>query len=379
LRIVIDGRYINDKFPGIGRYTYNLVRAFGGLNTRDEFLILINPRLKNHRFNLNIISNKSNIRLVCCYIPRFFPFEMLFLPFVVHRLRASVYHSPFFLRPYLIPCPCVVTLHDLIPLQYAYSQESIINRTIFWIGVKLACMLSAAIVTPSIASGKSIHKFCKRLGNRMHVIPLAADPLFSRQPLSIIDQTRKKLGLLRPYVLHVGTHLPHKNVESLVLAWARLKSSTYQHKDSHQLVLAGHTSSNSPLIRELVAKHGIEDSVSFVGEVDENELCSLYSGADLFVFPSKIEGFGLPVIEAMACGTPVICSNASSLREIVDGAAWMIDPNNIDSFADIINQLLYSPELRQKFIQKGFARCAQFNWETTAKATYLVYQKVTQR
>jgi glycosyltransferase involved in cell wall biosynthesis len=229
-----------------------------------------------------------------------------------------------------------------------------------------------------MTSGKSIAGFCKRLGNRLHIIPLAADPHLRRQPESAVDKMRQKLDLPKPYVLHVGSHLPHKNVESLVLAWAQLKSSTYQHKISHQLVLAGYNSSNPSLIRELVMKHGIEDSVTFVGEVDEKELASLYSGADLFVFPSKIEGFGLPVIEAMACGTPVICSTTNSLREIVSGAAWTVEPNHIGSLAEAIVQFLRSPKLRQTFIKKGLNRSTQFTWEATARATHLVYQKVSQ-
>jgi glycosyltransferase involved in cell wall biosynthesis len=378
LRIVIDGRYINDRFPGIGRYTYNLARALGGLDTKDEFLILINPRQKNSRFDFDLIADTKNMHLIPCSIPRSLPFEVFSLPVVIHRLRPSVFHAPFFLRPYAIPCPCVTTLHDVIPLRYGDNSDRIFYRPIFWIGVKLACQSSAAIVCPSKTSGEYIERFCERLGKRLFVTPLAADPLLRRQPESAIDKMRQKLGLLRPYVLHLGSHFPHKNVESLVLAWASLKSSANQHSMSHQLVLAGYNASNSPLIRKLMRKHGIEDSVNFIGTVDEEEIASLYSGADLFVFPSKIEGFGLPVIEAMACGTPVICSNAAALREIANGAAWTVDPNHIDSLAGAIDQFLASSKLRREFIKKGLDRAAQLTWEATAKETYRVYKKVSQ-
>lgn len=377
LRIVIDGRYISDRFPGIGRYTYNLVRALGRLDTRDDFFILINPRQKNRRFDLDLIAYQQNIHLVACHVPRSFPCEMFSLPFVIHKLRPSVYHSPFYLRPYAIACPCVTTLYDLIPLRHGKEAKRLFSRSIFWIGAKLACQSSAAIVTPSVSSGQSLQDFYKRLGNRLHIIPLAADPLFKPQPENAIRDMRLKLDLRGPYVLHVGSHFTHKNIESLIFAWAHLKSSILRHKSPHQLVLAGFNSSSYSRIKTLAMKSGIDDSVNFIGEIDEKELAPLYSGADLFVFPSKMEGFGLPVIEAMACGTPVLCSNTDTLKEITDGAARVIDPGHPDSFAEAIAQLLCSPPLRRTLSKKALCRSAQFTWEATAKATYRVYQKVS--
>jgi glycosyltransferase involved in cell wall biosynthesis len=156
-------------------------------------------------------------------------------------------------------------------------------------------------------------------------------------------------------------------------------SSTNRYIYRYQLVLAGREFPGYPKIRKLVEQLGIKTSVRFLGEVEEENLSALYSGADLFVFPSKIEGYGLPVIEAMACGTPVICSNACSLPEVVGGTAWMIEPDNIDSLTNAIDRLIHSPELREKFAQKGMARCAQLTWDATAQATNLVYQKVKLR
>jgi len=247
---------------------------------------------------------------------------------------------------------------------------------IFWFGAKLACHLSAAILTPSVYSARSIQRWCKNLDNRLHIIPLAADPLIQRQPTSIVDRMRRKFDLRKPYVLYVGSHLPHKNLESLVLAWSRIMSSTPRYDYLYQLVLAGREFPGYSKIRNLVEQLDLKTSVRFLGEVEEDNLSALYSGADLFVFPSIIEGYGLPVIEAMACGTPVICSKACSLPEVADGAAWMIDPDNIDSLSNAINQFLHSPNLRKKFAQKGMARCAQLTWDATAQATHIVYQMV---
>lgn len=376
MRIVIDGRYINDRFPGIGRYTYNLLRSLGKLNTQDELIVLINSKLKNSRFDLSSFSEQPCFRLVDCHIPRFLPAEMLCLPIVVHRLNPSVFHSPFFLRPYPLFCPCVITLHDLIPLQSFKNTNGLLNQMIFWFGAKLACHLSAAILTPSVYSARSIQRWCKNLDNRLHIIPLAADPLIQRQPTSIVDRMRRKFDLRKPYVLYVGSHLPHKNLESLVLAWSRIMSSTPRYDYLYQLVLAGREFPGYSKIRNLVEQLDLKTSVRFLGEVEEDNLSALYSGADLFVFPSIIEGYGLPVIEAMACGTPVICSKACSLPEVADGAAWMIDPDNIDSLSNAINQFLHSPNLRKKFAQKGMARCAQLTWDATAQATHIVYQMV---
>lgn len=376
MRIVIDGRYINDRFPGIGRYTYNLVRALGKLDTQDEFIVLFNSKLKNSRFDLRLVLEQPCFRLVDCHIPRFLPAEMLYLPIVVHRLNPSVFHSPFFLRPYPLSCPCVITLHDLIPLQSFKNTNGILNRMIFWFGAKLSCHLSAAILTPSVYSARSIQRWCKNLDNRLHIIPLAADPLIQRQPTFIVDRMRRKFDLRKPYVLYVGSHLPHKNLESLVLAWSRIMSSTHRYNYRYQLVLAGREFPGYSKIRNLVEQLDLKTSVRFLGEVEEVNLSALYSGADLFVFPSIIEGYGLPVIEAMACGAPVICSNACSLPEVADGAAWMIEPDNIDSLSNAIDQFLHSPNLRKKFAQKGMARCAQLTWNATAQDTHMVYQMV---
>lgn len=378
VRIVIDGRYINDRFPGVGRYTYNLVRALGKLNTRSEFVILINSKLKNSRFDLRLVSEQPRFSLVDCQVPRFLPAEIPFLPIVIHRLNPSVFHSPFFLRPFPLSCPCVITLHDLIPLESLKNKSCPFNRMIFLFFTKLACHLSDAILTPSVSSAKSIQKWCESLDDRLHIIPLAADPLIQRQPKLVVDRTRRKLDLHKPYVLHVGSHLPHKNLENLIIAWAHIMSSTNRNNFRYQLVLAGREFPGYSKIRNLVEQLGLKTSVRFLGEVGEDDLSALYSGADLFVFPSKIEGYGLPVIEAMACGTPVVCSNSGSLPEVADGAAWMVEPDNIDSLSNAIDQLIRSPNLREKFSQKGIVRSDQLSWESTAQATHLVYQKVKQ-
>ena len=373
MRIVIDGRYINDNFPGIGRYTYNLIRALGLLDTGDEFIILINSKLSNRRFDINAIGDLPGCHLVDCGVSRFLPAELLQLPKVIRRLRPSVYHSPFFLLPYPIPCPTIVSLHDLIPLKYPQSVNGFTSRITSWIGIRLACRLSAIIVTPSTSSAKTICEWGAHLKKRIYIIPDAPDPHFHPRPSNEIEGMRKKLGLRGPYILYVGTHLPHKNLNQLILAWAHLQKTAQRRKHPHRLIIAGRQNPQFPEAYELVEKIGFESSIRFIGAVDEEDLPALYSGADLFVFPSKLEGFGLPVIEAMACCTPVICSDIQSLREITGDAAWMIDPENTFSLANAIDKLLSDPQLRHFLAEKGLARSSDFTWKATADATYRLY------
>ena len=378
MRIVIDGRYINDNFPGIGRYTYNLIRAWGALNTGQELVVIVNRRLQNRRFDLKVLETTPNCYLVDCSVPRFLPAELLFLPPLIRSLRPTVYLSPFFLRPYYLPCPCVISIHDVISLHFQTEKHHFLSSTTFRIFARAACRFSAGIVTVSHSSEKAIRKWYPKLDKPIYVTPLAADPCFRQLSSIPVDRMRHKYGLHHPYVLHVGSHLKHKNVSVLLFAWHRLTSSARLGRQSHQLVLAGGGNTRFPEIRHLVARLGIESSVRFLGDVEECDLAALYNGANLFVFPSTMEGFGLPVIEAMACGTPVICSTTDALREVSGDAAWHFDPENVSGLTEGIDRFLGSRQLQKSFGRKGLARSSLFTWEATAKVTNSVCQKVIQ-
>nr|HID12930.1 glycosyltransferase family 1 protein [Anaerolineae bacterium] len=166
---------------------------------------------------------------------------------------------------------------------------------------------------------------------------------------------------------------PHKNLMRLIEAWSSvIKSLGFGH---WSLAIAGHWDPRYPQARQKVAELGL-DSVIFLGEVAEADLPALYSAADLFVFPSLYEGFGLPVLEAMACGTPVVCSNTSSLPEIVGDAALTFDPLDVEEMAAKIKEALYDETLREEMREKGLRQAAKFSWEKTARETLKIYREV---
>jgi len=378
MRIVFDGRFIQDGFPGIGRYAYNLVRGLGRLDFGDELFILANPSLPNHRFSLQALSALPGVRLVDCRVPRCFPQEMLRLPSLARGLRPDVFHSPFFLRPYPLPCPAVVTLHDLIPLQKESGGRDPIERALFRLGAGMACRYSAAVITSSASSAALIRRWRPEVSPRLHTIPAAPDLVFSRRPPQEVERVRRKWGLLGPYVLHVGSRKPHKNLGLLLESWALL-GPPRRNTPPHRLVMAGPGERRDAALRKQARRLGVEARLLFLVEADEDDLPALYSGADLFVFPSLIEGYGLPVIEAMACGTPVICSDIPALKETAGDAAWFVDPRNPEALAAALVHFLEDSERRKAFAEKGLARVSALCWDDTAKATRDVYTKATQR
>jgi glycosyltransferase involved in cell wall biosynthesis len=172
------------------------------------------------------------------------------------------------------------------------------------------------------------------------------------------------------YVLYFGSNKPHKNVPRLVEAFARKEIRDH----GIELVIAGHWDERYPEAKHATERLGLQDAVRFVGPVKDADLPALYGGAELFVFPSEYEGFGLPVLEAMACSAPVVCGNRSSLPEVAGDAALLCDPQDVVALARTIEQALTDRDLRATLQQRGLARAAQFSWEQTAQQTRQIYQ-----
>ena len=367
MRITLDGRTIADHFPGIGRYTFNLANALAEvLPPGDELVVLHDRRQTNTRFNLAQLAEHRNLRLVEIEARNFSLSEQWRLPNVLHTLEPSVYHSPYYVMSYWPGCPSIVTIHDLIPFRFP-GDYPLRTRLIIALTMRLAARTTRQVITASQASARDLVKWLGLPPERLTVIPYAPDPIFRSQTTEAIAAVRARYHLPAEYVLYLGSNKPHKNLPRLVRAYALLGDLARQ----VPLVIAGHWDERYPEAQQ--AAEALAASVMFVGAVRPQDVPALYGGAQLFVFPSLYEGYGLPPQEAMACGAPVVCSNVAPLVEVAGEAALLFDPLDEASIAAALSQALNDPALRADLGQRGLAQAQSFTWERTARQSLEVY------
>lgn len=381
MRIAIDARYVADHFPGIGRYVYNLLVALAGLDQPHTLVVLHDPALPNTRHDLAALARFPAVELVAARARPFTPAEHLLVPSLLRRARADLYHAPYYVRPYAgLPCPSVVTLYDVIPHRFP-GEVSRRARLLFDLLTRLSIRASRQVIAISASARADLAATYGIPAERIAVTPLAADARFRPQPAQAIAALRAKYGLPERYVLSLASNKPHKNLPRLVEAWAQLCARQPSTGDqlTTQLIIAGHWDPRYPEARRVVAERRLEEVVRFIPGVAEGDLPALYSGATVFAFPSLYEGFGLPPLEAMACGAPVLCGNTSSLPEVVGDAALMVDPASIAGIASGLERLLDDGALRAALRAAGLERAAAFSWRRTAEATLVVYRRAAGR
>ncbi len=367
-RILLDGRTIQDRFPGIGRYVYNLIDAlapcFDG-----EVVTLVNPGLPNTRYDLDRLARHRNVHLHPTDIPTFHWREQTDLPRLIRSLRPDLAHLPYNVRPYRLGLPNLLTLFDAIPRRFPACYP---RRTRWPIELlqRLAIRSASAFVAISAATARDFQQLYRIPPDRITLTPLAADPVFGPQPAETIADLRRRLALPDRYVLYLGSNQPHKNLPALLDAWALLTAQAPR----PLLVIAGAWDIHHPEAMHQGARLGA--AVRFLSDVPASDLPGLYAGAEYFVFPSLYEGFGLPVLEAMACGTPVACSNVSSLPEVAGDAALLFDPGQPQAIAAALDRLLADPDLRSDLSQRGLRQAATFSWQNTAAATLAAYRRL---
>ena len=379
LRILTDGRYIQDHFPGIGRYVVNLAQAMIPLLGEDERLVLLHDPTQPSRWDLTALAGER-VQLVNVPISPFSLRQQWIIPRILRRLEADLYHSPYYLMPYRPGVPTVVTMYDLIPLLFP-QQVSLPARLLFRWMTALALRTASHVIVISQATRRDLLAFYHLPPQKVTVIPLAIDPAFHPQPPTEIERVRRQYALPENYLLYLGINKPHKNLVRLVDAFSRLTSHVSRPTSYVQrptLIIAGRWDKRYPDPRQWAGALGIDDAVRFLGAVPEAELHALYIGATLFVFPSLYEGFGLPVLEAMACGVPVICSNTSSLPEVAGEAAIMVNALDTDELAAAMERVLGDQALQEEMSRKGMMRVGRFSWERTARETLRVYERLSQ-
>jgi alpha-1,3-rhamnosyl/mannosyltransferase len=374
--IILDARTATTHFPGIGRYVVNLATALTQV-APDLHIELLHDPMAATRLPLPDLPRHA------CTASPFSIRQQWAVPRLIRQLGAAVYHSPYFLMPYLPGVPSVVTCYDLIPLIYP-QYFSATQRLIFRVAHMLAVRTARRVLAISEASKTDLLRTFGIDTARVVVTPLAADSHFTPQPAESITAVRRKYALPEHYVLYFGSNKPHKNLTRLVKAWKMQNvesrfaraSGTACRMQNVELVIGGHWDQRHTDAKLAVEESGLKDEVKFIGPVADIDLPALYSGALLFVFPSLYEGFGLPALEAMACGTPVACSNTSSLPEVVGDAGLTFDPQHVEAIADSLGRALGDPELLADLRRRGLQRAAQFTWERVARQTLDVYERV---
>ena len=370
MRVAIDARKLHDF--GIGTYTQNLLRHLARIDRRTEYVLLC------HKPDLGVASQLGpNFRTVLEPSLNYSIYEQIHVPWVLRRERPDLFHSPHYVLPPAILCRSVVTIHDCIHLMF---PQYLPNRAAY--AYVKASMWSAArrshrILTVSEASKRDILHFFNVPPDKIVVVYNSIDECFRATPAEEeVARVRERYQLDHRFVLYVGNIKPHKNLVRLIEAFDRLRRGGF---DDLKLLIIGDEISKLPALRRAVHKHKLHKHVRFLGFLPTETLAILYRLAALFVFPSLYEGFGLPPLEAMASGTPVVTSNISSLPEVVGDAAMLIDPYDVDSIVDGIRRVLSNPTLANELRSRGIERAREFSWERSVARTRDLYEEVGER
>ncbi|MCX6030233.1 MAG: glycosyltransferase family 1 protein [Chloroflexi bacterium] len=379
---ILDARTATSHFPGIGRYVTNLARSLAPLLTSDEQLIVLYD--PTHPLSL---SPAKSVQLIPAAASPFSLQQQWAIPRLLRRLaigrRSSsvLYHSAYILMPYLPGVPTVLTVYDLIPLLMPEQSSSRARLLARWANV-LALRTAHRVIAISAAARADYVQYMAAPAEKIVAVPLAADPAFA--PIGGRDQgsgirgqetaVSRKYNLPERYVLYLGSNKPHKNLVRLIEAW-HIAVSGFQLPAS-SLVIAGAWDGRYPEAKQRADELGLRKKVHFLGPVAEDDLPALYGGAALFVFPSLYEGFGLPVLEAMACAVPVICSNVSSLPEVAGDAAIQVNPLDMDALAAAIGRVLGNAALAEEMRQRSLRQAGRFTWAQTAQQTLAIYRQV---
>lgn len=365
------------------RYAYQLICALARLDRSNRYTVFFNSmrqRLPGQSWFQDLLKN-SNFSYVMTRVPNtgspwFKRLRRYVLwPWLGRRLGIELFHSTAQRAMYADQVPSVLTVHDLAGIVHPeffpatrITREQ--NRSV------MRDMRQATVVLASSRSTRD--DICRLLGlpaDQVRTVLLGVDQNQFR-PIpdpAVIERVKRRYGIQGPYILHVGDLVPRKNLARLIRVYARLKETR---KIPHQLVLAGKRNYGPSDLFELPKALGVESDVRFPGFVDEENLPALYSGAAVFAYPSFYEGFGLPLLEAMACGVPIVCSNVSSLVEVVGEAAVVLDPTDDEGWYEVLDSVIRSDEVRLELKRRGTFRVKEFSWDRTAAEALAVYREL---
>jgi len=369
MRFAVDAHAIGRHLTGNEVYVRSLLNALAAQDHDDEFIAYVSAESAAQSLPKRVITRRIATN----------PFLRLGLDLAmkVRKDRPDLLHVQY-TAPLACPVPVVVSVHDVSFLEHPEYFTRDRAWQLQW-SVRRTVRRAAKILTGSEFSRSSILKVYGDLDeNKVVVVPNAAAGEFRPIPREVASsELRDRFKIDAPFVLSVGDLQPRKNQIGLIRAFARLLKAQPQLKQN--LVLAGKETWFAGEVHRAARESGIADRIHFCGFVSDADLLQLYNACDLFIFPSFYEGFGLPALEAMACGRAVICSHTSALPEVVDGAAILFDPYDLDEIARAMSDLLLDAELRQRMERLGLQRAAHFSWQKTAERTLSVFHDVLEK
>jgi glycosyltransferase involved in cell wall biosynthesis len=371
MKVLVDCTQITRRKAGVGVYALNLVKGLKELQDRDFDLWLL-VQSDDHDF----VFKKDDTRIIS--IPsRFFRLfllrllmEQFYIPWLLWKYEIDILHSLHYSFPLIrTRARKIVTLHDMtsfimpevhLPVKIAY----------FHFFIRAASRFADALIFVSSSTQADWKRYFPKSSKLSFVIPLGKEPLYRSgiDPFGV-ERVMQKYHIARPYILYIGTIEPRKNLVRLVHAFANISRQF----SSHSLVIAGMKGWGYDKVFDAVKHFNLNARVIFTGFIDEVDKPQLLTGADVFVYVSLYEGFGIPVLEALACGAPTLTSNVSSLPEVAGDAALFVNPENTDEIAKRLADLLDNPDLRRIFHDKALIQSANYTWERTVCETLRAY------
>ncbi|MCX7779255.1 MAG: glycosyltransferase family 4 protein [Patescibacteria group bacterium] len=364
MRIGIDARLYGISDRGIGRYTEKLIEYLEKIDSENEYFIF----LRQDGFN-KYQSKNYNFHKVLINIRPYSVKEQIIFPIRLYQYHLDLVHFPHFNVPIFYRKPFLITIHDLIISKFPESRRKATTLPYFLYQVKLifyqliiknAVKLAKKIIVVSKATKKDVMEILKADPKKIEVIYEGVD----------LIKIQNSNFEIQNYILYVGAAYPHKNLERLLLAFKNLNISHLK------LILVGKNDYFYQRLKKYSQKLGLNDQVIFKGEVSDEELANLYQNALFFIFPSLSEGFGLPGLEAMAYGTPVLASTLSSLPEIFGEAAYYFNPYDVEEIKRAMNKLLTDENLRKNLKEKGFKQIKKYSWQRMAEKILEIYKNI---
>lgn len=365
-RVVFDLSFPARNRSGIGTYGNELLHALRRVAGNDwQIDAYVAPGFKNKTSTWHKLGDAAGLLL---------GIEAL-LPGRLWSRRPLLLHAPAFIAPLPpLPCPLVVTIHDTI-LEDGWQAFHPAWRLFHRLSVQQAVRRAAAILVPSQQTAHDLARVYQRAA-QVCVVPYGLNPRFHPLPPAVTAAVVQHYDLTQPYVMFAGAQLDRKNVVRLIEGYAQLRAG---HTGvTWPLVLAGPPGNASRSIRDAVTRLELHDAVRILGRIPQDDLVGLLNGAALFVFPSLYEGGGLPPVEAMACGVPVVTSHTGAIAETVGDAALLVDPTSVASIAAGMQRMMDDEALGARLRERGLARAAQFTWQRAAQATLDVYRRVAE-